>query len=261
MKKTETKSTVLLAHHLKALKMPTMLAESEKVAARCGRDNADHLSFLLQLCELELLERDRKAAERRLKAARFPTHKSLEDFDFKAQSSINRPLVSELLRGEYIDKKENILFVGNPGTGKTHLATALGMEACARGKKTRFWRVTELITTLMEAREERRLLRIRTQLSKLDLLILDELGYVPASKTGAELLFDIVSSSYERTSIIVTTNLPFENWTEVLGSERLTGAVLDRLTHRCHIIETKGESYRLKDARRRGTEKLNTQEK
>ena len=261
MKKTETKSTVLLAHHLKSLKMPTMLAESEKVAARCGRENVDHLSFLLQLCELELLERERKAAERRLKAARFPTHKTLEDFDFKAQSSINRPLVSELLRGEYIDKKENVLFVGNPGTGKTHLATALGMEACARGKKTRFWRVTELITTLMEAREERRLLRIRTQLSKLDLLILDELGYVPASKTGAELLFDIVSSTYERTSIIVTTNLPFENWTEVLGSERLTGAVLDRLTHRCHIIETKGESYRLKDARRRGTEKINTQEK
>jgi len=261
MKKTETKSTVLLAHHLKSLKMPTMLAESEKVAARCGRENVDHLSFLLQLCELELLERERKAAERRLKAARFPTHKTLEDFDFKAQSSINRPLVSELLRGEYIDKKENVLFVGNPGTGKTHLATALGMEACARGKKTRFWRVTELITTLMEGREERRLLRIRTQLSKLDLLILDELGYVPASKTGAELLFDIVSSAYERTSIIVTTNLPFENWTEVLGSERLTGAVLDRLTHRCHIIETKGESYRLKDARRRGTEKINTQEK
>jgi len=261
MKKTETKSTVLLAHHLKALKMPTMLAESEKVAARCVRDNADHLCFLLQLCELELLERERKAAERRLKAAYFPTHKTLEDFDFKAQSSINKPLMSELLRGEYIDKKENVLFMGNPGTGKTHLATALGMEACARGKKTRFWRVTELITTLMEAREERRLLRIRAQISKLDLLILDELGYVPASKTGAELLFDIVSSAYERTSIIVTTNLPFENWTEVLGSERLTGAVLDRLTHRCHIIETKGESYRLKDARRRGAEKINTQEK
>jgi len=260
MKTRGTKSTVLLAHHLKALKMPTMLAESEKVAARCGRENVDHLSFLLQLCELELLERERKAAERRLKAAHFPTYKTLEDFDFKSQSSINRPLVSELMRGEYIDKKENVLFVGNPGTGKTHLATALGMEACARGKKTRFWRVTELITTLMEAREERRLLRIRTQLSKLDLIILDELGYVPASKTGAELLFDIVGSAYERTSIIVTTNLPFENWTEVLGSERLTGAVLDRLTHRCHIIETKGESYRLKDAQRRGVQRVNTAE-
>jgi len=260
MKTRGTKSTVLLAHHLKALKMPTMLAESEKVAARCGRENVDHLSFLLQLCELELLERERKAAERRLKAARFPTYKTLEDFDFKSQSSINRPLVSELMRGEYIDKKENVLFVGNPGTGKTHLATALGMEACARGKKTRFWRVTELITTLMEAREERRLLRIRTQLSKLDLIILDELGYVPASKTGAELLFDIVGSAYERTSIIVTTNLPFENWTEVLGSERLTGAVLDRLTHRCHIIETKGESCRLKGAQRRGVQRVSTAE-
>jgi DNA replication protein DnaC len=237
--------------------MPTMLAECEKVALRCAKDDTDHLGFLLQLCELELLERDRKAAERRLKAANFPTHKTLENFDFKAQSSINKPLVSELLRGEYIDKKENVLLMGNPGTGKTHLATALGMEACARGKKTRFWRMTELITTLMEAREERRLLRIRAQLTKLDLLILDELGYVPASKTGAELIFDIISSAYERTSIIVTTNLPFENWTEVLGSERLTGAVLDRLTHRCHIIETKGESYRLKDARRRSTEKTN----
>ena len=118
-------------------------------------------------------------------------------------------------------------------------------------RKVRFWRVTELITLLMEAREERQLLRLRKQLGKLDLLILDELGYVPASKLGAELLFDVISTAYERTSLIVTTNLPFENWTEVLGSERLTGATLDRLTHRCHILETNGESYRLQDAKRR----------
>ena len=125
------------------------------------------------------------------------------------------------------------------------------MEACGRGKRVRFVRVTELITQLMEAREERELGRLKKQLSRLDLLVLDELGYVPASKVGAELLFDVISTAYERTSIIVTTNLPFENWTEVLESERLTGAVLDRLTHRCHIIEMRGESYRLKDAKRR----------
>ena len=251
MPKKETKSTVLLGHHLKALKLPTMLAECEKVASRCAADNVDHLGFLLQLCELELIDRERRAAERRLKAAKFPTHKTLESFDFTAQPSINKVLVTELLRGEYIDKRENILMVGSSGTGKTHLATALGIAACGQGKRVRFFRVTELITQLMEAREERELLRLRKQLAKLDLLILDELGYVPASKLGSELFFDVISTAYERLSLIVTTNLPFENWTEVLGGERLTGATLDRLTHRCHILEARGESYRLRDANRR----------
>ena len=125
------------------------------------------------------------------------------------------------------------------------------MEACARGKRVRFFRVTELATLLLEAREERVLLRLKTQLARLDLLVLDELGYVPASKVGAELLFDVISTAYERTSVVVTTNLPFEQWPEVLGSERLTGAALDRLTHRCTILETGGESYRLRDAKRR----------
>ena len=255
MKPIETKSTVLLKHHLKALKLPTIHGECEKVASRCAAENVDPLGFLLQLCELELLDRERRAAERRLKAARFPSPKTLESFDFSAQASINRPLVMELMRCAYIDNRENILLVGNPGTGKTHLATSLAIEACGRGKKVRFWRVTELITQLMEAREERVLARMKLQLSKLDLLVLDELGYVPASKLGAELLFDVISTAYERTSLIITTNLPFERWVEVLGSERLTGATLDRLTHRCQIIESNGESYRLKDARkRRGTE-------
>jgi len=251
MNKTETKSTVLLKHHLKALKLPTMHAECEKIAQRCASDNADHLAYLLQLCELELIERERKAAERRLKMARFPAHKLLDEFDFQARPSINKPLLLELVKGEYLDKRENILLVGPSGTGKSHLATSLGMAACAQGRKVRFFRVTELITLLLEAKEERQLLRMRQQLGKLDLLILDELGYVPASKAGAELLFDVIATAYERNSLIVTTNLSFENWTEVLGSERLTGAALDRLTHRCHILETKGESYRLRDAKRR----------
>ena len=131
------------------------------------------------------------------------------------------------------------------------MATALAAEACRRGKRVRFWRVTELITQLLEAGEERVLLRLKAQLARLDLLVLDEFGYVPASKVGAELLFDVISTAYERTSVIVTTNLPFEQWTEVLGSERLVGATLDRLTHRCHILEATGESYRLRDAKRR----------
>ena len=251
MSATASKSTVLLKHHLKALKLPTMLSESERVASRCAQENVDHLGYLLQLSELELLERERRAAERRLKAARFPALKTLDTFDFTARPSIKKPLVTELLRCAYIDARENVILAGNPGTGKTHVATALGIEACSRGKKVRFCRVTELITTLMEAREERLLSRLKSQLGKLDLLILDELGYVPASKLGAELLFDIISTAYERTSVIVTTNLPFERWVEVLGSERLTGAALDRLTHRCHILECNGESYRLKDAQRR----------
>lgn len=251
MSKIETKSTVLLKHHLKALKLPTVHRECERIAERSAADNADHLAFLLQLCELELIERERKAAERRLKMARFPAHKLLDEFDFQARPSINKPLFLQLIQGEYLDNRENILLVGPSGTGKSHLATALGMAACAQGRKVRFFRVTELITLLLEAKEERQLLRLRQQLAKLDLLILDELGYVPASKAGAELLFDIIATAYERNSLIVTTNLPFENWTEVLGSERLTGAALDRLTHRCHILETKGESYRLQDAKRR----------
>ena len=251
MTKKETKSIVLLQHHLKSLKLPTMFSECEKIAGRCATDNVDHLGYLLQLCELELIERERRAAERRLKAARFPTHKTLETFDFKLQPSINKVLVTQLMRGE------NILLVGNSGTGKTHLTTALGIAACGQGKRVRFFQVTELITLLMEAREDRERSRLKKHLAKLDLLILDELGYVPASKLGSELLFDVISTAYERLSVIVTTNLPFENWTEVLGSERLTGATLDRLTHRCHILEAAGESYRLQDAKRRRTKNSN----
>ncbi len=251
MTKTETKSTVLLKHHLKQLKLPTMQGECDKVAQRCAAENVDHLAFLLQLCELELIERERKAAERRLKLAQFPNHKTLESFDFTAQPGVNKPLVLELVKGDYLDRRENLLLVGNSGTGKTHLATALGIAACQQGHKVRFFRVTELITLLLEAREDKELTRFKRQLSRLDLLILDELGYVPATKAGAELLFDVIAMAYERLSVIVTTNLPFENWTEVLGSERLTGAALDRLTHRCHILETRGDSYRLQDAKRR----------
>jgi DNA replication protein DnaC len=175
----------------------------------------------------------------------------VDTFDFKAQPGINRTLVLELMRGEYLDKQENILLLGNPGTGKTHLATALGHAACAQGKRVRFFSVTGLVTQLLEARQDRLLQKLLTRIEKFHLLILDELGYVPFSKAGAELLFEVISRAYERQSLIMTTNLPFEQWTEIMGNERLTGAMLHRITHRVHIIEANGESYRLKNAKRR----------
>jgi DNA replication protein DnaC len=261
MKKNRDVDLIRLKEHLKALRLPTIQAECVKLARECLAEGVDHLDFLLKVCELELIERERKAAARRLKAAALPALKLISEFDFTAQPTINRLLVLDLMRCDYINKIENVLLIGSSGTGKTHIATSLAVEACSQGKRVRFYRVTELVTQLLEAREERQLSRIRGQLSKLDLLVLDELGYVPMGKAGAELLFDVMSRAYERMSLIVTTNLPFENWTEVLDNERLTGATLDRLTHRCHIVETGGESYRLKDARRsRRTREVNKPE-
>jgi DNA replication protein DnaC len=245
------RSTVLLEHYLKQLKMPTMLREHAAVAATCSKENADYTTYLMRLAERELLDREQRAAQRRLKAAKFPIIKTLDTFDFAAQPDINRKLILELTNGEYMQHKENILLIGNPGTGKTHLATALGHAACSQGKRVRFFTVTGLVTHMLEAREERQLERFLARLEKHHLLILDEFGYVPFSKTGAEFLFEVVSRAYERASIIMTTNLPFEAWTEVLGNERLTGALLDRLTHRVHIIEANGESYRLKHAKKK----------
>jgi len=243
--------TGLLEHHLKALKLPTILREYAPVAAVCAQERTDYPTYLERLAERELIDRERRAAERRIKAARFPVTKTLDTFDFAAQPSINEPLVRQLMAGEYLDRRENVLLVGNSGTGKTHLATALAFAACAQGRRVRFWTVTGLVTHLLEAREERQLERALKHLQRHELVVLDELGYVPFSKAGAELLFEVVSRAYERTSLIVTTNLPFESWPEVCGSERLTGAILDRLTHRVHILEANGESYRLRDSKRR----------
>jgi len=201
------------------------------------------------MSELELLDRERRATERRVRQAKFPVVKSLDSFDFLAIPSLNKAMVLELVRSEFLLRRENVLLLGNSGTGKTHVALALGLAACQRGHRVRFTTAAALVHELMEARDEKKLLRYQKQIAAYELLIVDELGFVPLSKTGAELLFEVFSQRYERTSTLVTSNLPFQEWTEILGSERLTGALLDRLTHHVHILEMNGDSYRLKQSR------------
>jgi DNA replication protein DnaC len=242
---------LLLTHHLKALKLPTFLREHDKLARQCAAEGVDHTGYLLRLAELELLERERRLVEHRIRQARFPVVKSLDSFDFAAIPSLNKLLVLELARGEYIERRENVIALGNSGTGKTHVALGLGLAACQQGLAVGFTTAAALVHALLEARDERRLLRLQQQLAGYKLLIVDELGYVPLSPTGAELLFEVFSRRYERGSVLVTSNLPFDEWTSVFGSERLTGALLDRLTHHVHILEMNGESYRLKTSRRR----------
>ena len=242
---------LLLAHHLKALKLPTFLREYDKLARQCAAEGVDHTRYLLRLAELELIERERRMIERRIKDAKFPAVKSLDSFDFLALPSLNKALVLELARSEYVNRRENIIAVGNSGTGKTHIVLGLGLAACQKGLSVGFTTAAALVHELIEARDEKRLLRLQRQLATYKLLIIDELGYVPFSQTGAELLFEVFSRRYERGSTIVTSNLPFDEWTGVFASERLTGALLDRLTHHVHILEMNGDSYRLKQSKRR----------
>ena len=242
---------VLLAHHLKALKLPTILREYDKQAKLCAAEGVDHTRFLLRLVELELIERERPGVERRIRTARFPAVKSLDSFDFTAIPSLNKMLVLDLARCDYVTRRENVIALGNSGTGKTHIGLALGLAACQRGFSVGFTTAAGLVNELMEARDEKRLLKLQRQIQAYKLLIVDELGYVPLSPTGAELLFEAFSQRYERGSTIVTSNLPFDEWTSVFGSERLTGALLDRLTHHVHILEMNGESYRLAHSKAR----------
>ena len=193
------------------------------------------VQFLARLVELELIDRERRLVERRIRQAGFPVVKQLESFDFKAIPSLNKMLVLDLARGDYIDRRENVILLG-PSGGKTHIALALGLAACQKGLGVRFATASQLVHELIEARDEKRLLRLQAQLAKVSLLIVDELGYVPLSQTGSELLFDVFSRRYQNGATIVTSNLPFQEWTSVFASERLTGALLDRITHHVHIL-------------------------
>jgi DNA replication protein DnaC len=223
---------LLLQHHLKKLRLPTVLREYDKLARQCAADNVDHVRYLARLIELELIDREARMIDRRIKAARFPALKGLESFNFDAIPALNKKLVLDLARSEFVDRRENIIALGPSGVGKTHVATAAA-----------------LVHELIEARDDKRLLRLQKQLASHELLIIDELGFVPLSRTGAELLFELISQRYERGATIITSNLPFDEWNITFGEERLTGALLDRLTHHVHILEMNGQSYRLAQSR------------
>ena len=242
---------ILLADHLKTLKLPTFLREYEKLARQCAAEGLDHVQFLARLVELELIDRERRMIERRIKAAKFPATKSLDSFDFKAIPKLNKMQVLELARCNWIERRENVIALGPSGTGKTHVALGLGLAACQKGLSVSFTTAATLVNEMMEARDERRLLRLQKQLAGVKLMIIDELSFVPLSKTGAELLFELISQRYERGSTLITSNLPFDEWTETFGTERLTGALLDRLTHHVNILEMNGDSYRLSQSRAR----------
>ena len=236
-----------LADNLKALNVPAM-GRALDSHLRQARENAlDYGDFLLGLSEVELQARAANRLKRRLGEAKFPLLKTLESFDFDAAPELDRRLIHELGGGHYIQEHRNIILLGKSGTGKTHLATALGVEACRLGVRTKFVSGCALANELIEARHERELSRVIQRCSRYGLLVLDELGYVPLSKEGADLLFQVLAERHERGSVIVTTNLGFADWTQIFGDANLTAALLDRLTHRAHIIQCTWESYRLKE--------------
>lgn len=242
---------LLLETYLKRLRLPTVATNYRRFAREASQSNQPYERYLLALVEGEVHHREANSERKRIAQARFPTLKALDVFDFTAIPSLNKQAILELTQGHYIEAKENVVFLGPTGTGKTHVAIALGLAACCQGKRVRFATAAGLINELIEAQAQLRLSKLETALLKLDLLILDEVGFVPFSKTGAELLFGVLTERYERGSVLITTNLDFANWTEVFGDSRLTAALLDRLTHRCHILEFQGDSYRFKESLRR----------
>lgn len=239
---------LLLRHNLKALRLPTMLAEHEKLAREAADANEDYHGYLLRLSELELTNRSSNAIAVRIKQAGFPVNKELADFDFTLTPSLSKPRVLELCKPDWMDRHDTACLLGNSGTGKTHLAIAIGLCAARAGKRVKFTTAALLANHLEETQKKYQLERALKSLERIDLLIIDELGYLSFSRTAAELLFQVFADRYERRSILVTSNLPFDEWAAVFQGERMTAALLDRFTHRCTILEMNGESYRFRES-------------
>ena len=237
----------LLIENLKSLKLSTMISNLASHVRQAKQDKLEYEEFLLNLTEAEVQVRKENGRKRRLREAKFPLIKPLETFDFGAASQLDARLIKELSGCEYVDKSRNIIFLGKSGTGKTHLATGLGMEACKQGIRTRFVTGCGLANELIEARDEKTLARAVRRYAGYGLLIIDELGYVPFSKEGAQLIFQILAERHERKPVMITTNMGFGDWTQIFGDPSMTAALLDRITHKAHVISCTWESYRLKE--------------
>jgi DNA replication protein DnaC len=246
---------LLLEQNLKTLRLPTLLREYTRLSREAASVNGSYESYLEKLTELEVSQRSSNAISNRIRAAGFPILKDLESFDFTLTPSLNKQKVLELSRGQWIREHGNCCLIGNSGTGKTHLAVALGQSACRHGRQVRFHTAASLVNQLEEAQKQYRLEKLLSALERVDLLIVDELGYLSLSASGGELLFQVFAERYERGSILITSNLPFGEWGGVFKNERMTAALLDRLTHRCHILECNGESYRFRQSSKQAKEK------
>lgn len=247
-------NNALLDTYLRQLRLPTFLKNYPTFASDAARNNQDFVRFLLALAEQEVNQRESNVLQKRIKDARFPLIKELADFDFSMVPTLNKAMLLDLARGEYLQNKETLIFMGNPGLGKTHLSIGLALAACRQGRKVRFWTTAGLVNELLQAQDEHRLNRVIASTLRFDLVVLDELGFIPFSASGAQALFTLCSELYERVSMIVTTNLKFADWVKIFGDERLTVALLDRLTHHAHIVELLGESFRFRQRMQGGKE-------
>lgn len=254
----QANSYPVLESHLRSLKLPTMLSEYQQLAKRCSSANATYEQYLEEMASSELHKRDSNAIARRIKAAKVPTMKELSDFDFASVPSLSKAKVLELAQCGYIPSFTNVVLMGPPGVGKTHVAISLTLNACRQGYNARFFTAAEIVNIYREAREAKTIMRLEASLGRMQLIVIDELGYLPIDRIGAESLFGFFSRCYEQTSVIVTTNLPFAQWPSTFaGDERMTGALLDRLTHRLESlsISDKEESFRVKQSRRNNQKK------
>lgn len=236
----------LLENYLRSLRLPTFAQNYQTFAQDATRSDLPYERYLFALCQAEMDQREANRVERAITNAKFPVLKELATFDFSVVQGISKTRILELAQCGYLTKKESVILIGNPGLGKTHIASGLALAACRQGKRVRFFGAASLVNDLLSAQKDLRLSKFTAQITKLDLVVFGELGFIPFTKDGSQLLFQLCSDLYERVSIIVTTNLRFGDWNSIFGEERMTAALLDRLTHKAHIIEVLGESYRFR---------------